>query len=474
MWKKILAGEEVDFSRFAESQPPLEVLSAILAQIHGLYQDGIGAGRPVSEIASVVERLLPAAGLARRRSGPGQRDVDLHLMRVLRHSGQLCAVLGAGVTMAAGGPSWAELVRRLLAIGLGEGFEIVWTKPSEELRFTDMLPRSVEHGGGTIPDSPESAVKSFEDFVSKLPYETVPREGLSDSLGTTGIYRLDGKYATGVQGPTAHVKFSPPDEALARSIADAIDTKTSDIEMLMRGAELCYRTAGQHLFAAVTTILYEGGRSPSTTHQAIAELAEPQQCIGPGDRRGYGWSSLITYNYDDLMGEALDQRGIARASYAMRGQDVVGDPNAIAKGQGQNSPHLPILHLHGYIPRRFFYITHVKFVFATSQYATAYGADQRPLLDSVFKQFLATPGHRALYVGCSFEDNYMNDLLETSRRHLPGTEHWALLKWNGSKRYADSTPEEIERCSQRYVDFGVRPVWFDEHCEIPDLIRRLK
>jgi hypothetical protein len=414
VWQKILAGEEVDFSAFAQSAPPLEVLSAVLAQIHGLYGAATAAKRPVSEVAPAVQRLMPAMELARRRAGTEQRDIDLQVMRVLRNSGQLCAVLGAGVTMAAGGPSWPGLVRRLLTIGLGQGFEIVETKPVGQVRPTDLI------------------------------------------FGTA-------------EKVVGHKPFTLAQHKEARAIAAAIDANSASTEQLMRGVELCLAAAGQRLFADVTKILYEGDRAPGPVHRAVAELAEPQQRLGGGS--GYGWSSLITYNFDNLMSEALGQRNVAGVAYAMRGPKIGADPNSSAK---QDQPHIPVLHLHGYTPRRYFHITHVKFVFATSQYATAYAADQRPLLDSVFEQFLATPQHRAVYIGCSFQDEYMNDLLRKSRQHLPGSEHWALLQWPGPGRYTDATVKELEDKAQRYVSFGVRPVWYDRHDEIPDLIRRLK
>jgi hypothetical protein len=224
----------------------------------------------------------------------------------------------------------------------------------------------------------------------------------------------------------------------------------------------------------VTGILYEGDRRPSAVNRAVAELADLQRLLGPGDRRGYGWMTLMTYNFDDLMGEALDDRGIPRASYSIRKDQVAGDPNEHARAGGQDAPHLPVLHLHGYTPRRFFYITDVKFVFSTSQYLSAYAPGRRPLLDSVYEQLLASPTARAVYIGCSFADPYMNDLLRRSREQMPGTEHWAFLQWPGGRRYAGATPQEIEEHSQRYVAFGVRPVWYDDHAELADLIRRLK
>ena len=88
--------------------------------------------------------------------------------------------------------------------------------------------------------------------------------------------------------------------------------------------------------------------------------------------------------------------------------------------------------------------------------------------------YIMASRQRAVYIGCSFQDEYMNDLLEKSHRHLPGSEHWALLKWPGPRRYGEATPEELERFSQHYVAFGVRPVWYDGHHEIPDMMRKLK
>ncbi|HRD87970.1 MAG TPA: hypothetical protein PK752_06865 [Accumulibacter sp.] len=51
----------------------------------------------------------------RAAPGPRQRDLDLGLMRRIRRASCLSVVIGAGATMDAGGPSWAELVRQLLA-----------------------------------------------------------------------------------------------------------------------------------------------------------------------------------------------------------------------------------------------------------------------------------------------------------------------------------------------------------------------
>jgi hypothetical protein len=239
----------------------------------------------------------------------------------------------------------------------------------------------------------------------------------------------------------------------------------------MRGAELCVAVAGQRLFADVSQALYDTTNGPGPIHQALAELAEPHPVSGLGQR--FGWSGLITYNFDDLMGEALDHRSIPRAAWAMKGTEVKADPNAIAAKQGKGAPCVNVIHLHGYSPRRFFYITHVRFVFATSQYDAVYAADQRPILDSVFDQFIANPAQYALYVGCSFIDERMNELLRRANSRAPGRDHWALLRWPGPGLYTSATGEAIDEASERYHGFGVQPVWFDNFTEIPSLLRTL-
>jgi len=412
-----LRGDEAKLRLWAESGDPHEVLHLILGQIMGAYT-GATPGSSWNSVNHPVERLVSAARIARRRAGPEQREIDLAIMKLVRRSGALCAVLGAGVTVDAGGPSWPVLVRRLLSEGLQNGFERVETIRPEQLGPSQLMLRTAE--------------------------------------------RVVGRN-----------RFSTSQSKEAQVILSVIDSGSTDAETLMRGAELCVAVAGQRLFADVSRALYETTNGPGPIHKALAELAEPQQLLGRSEQR-FGWSGLITYNFDDLMGEALDQRGIPRAAWAMKGGEVKGDPNAVAAKQDRDAPHVNVIHLHGYSPRRFFYITDIKFVFATSQYDAVYGADQRPILDSVFEQFLANPAQYAVYVGCSFVDERMNELLRSASAGAPGRDHWALLRWSGPGLYTSATGEAIERESKRYLCFGVQPVWFDKFAEIPGLLRMLK
>jgi hypothetical protein len=157
----------------------------------------------------------------------------------------------------------------------------------------------------------------------------------------------------------------------------------------------------------------------------------------------------------------------------MRGDEIAGDPNEKARAGGQAGLHQHIYHLHGYTPRKLFLITSVRFVFSTSQYEQTYGGSQIGIIGEVFARWLANPVHHALYVGCSFEDEAMNDLLRDAARALPGRYHYALLRWSGETLFRKATNEDLAMASAPYVTMGVRPIWFDRFDEIPELIRSL-
>jgi SIR2-like domain len=113
-------------------------------------------------------------------------------------------------------------------------------------------------------------------------------------------------------------------------------------------------------------------------------------------------------------------------------------------------------------------------VFSTSQYLTTYKGPRSKILETVYEGFLANPVHIALYVGCSFADEAMNGLLRDAFAQYPGRYHYALLKWPRDRKGREPAKDEIEAESAKYLEFGVRPVWFDDFNELPGLIRQLQ
>jgi len=419
--------EPAEFAGLVEGDDIGAAFFEIETQINGLYRALQRAQamasqlnlsfnpEPVREVEFKARWLVAHSEPFREALGPLQRHLDLGLMRWMRRASCLSVVIGAGVTMDAGGPSWPELVRRLLVLVTERGREIWEMQPSAE-------------------STPEHMQ----------------------------LHRV----VTGAE------HLAPAAATRAREVLLQIAAGTADTEALMDGAQICYNLLGQHLFTDLTQILYEKQREPGSIHRVIAELAPPLEVK---DRGGWfpGWDSIITYNFDDLMGEALDAIGLARAAYAMRGDEVAGDPNELARKGGQSGLHQRIYHLHGYTPRKPFLITNVRFVFSTSQYEKTYGDNRAGIIAEVFANWLANPVHHALYVGCSFQDESMNELLRAAANTLPGRYHYALLKWPGKGLLANSSPEEVAREAARYMSMGVRPIWFDDFREIPELIRCL-
>lgn len=261
-----------------------------------------------------------------------------------------------------------------------------------------------------------------------------------------------------------------------RTTLELLDAGGEEHALLLRGAELAQDVLGPLFVDEVATALYAESPKPSFTHEAIAELAFPIQpklgaLHGPRGMRA-GWDAIVTYNFDVLMDEALDALGIARESYAMQhGVPWPFRPSGIERVPPQM--RTKVLHMHGRVPRPPEPCDAPRLVLSAQQYRDAYDGERDLILDSLVRRNLTVPGHYALYVGCSFQDDAMNSLLRDAWRERPGRSHYALLRWEGARVVAESKAEEIDTASERFVAMGVQPIWFDRFDELPGLIRSL-
>ena len=401
----------------------------------------------VEAIRPRIQKLLPYLLASRRRLGWRQREVDIELMRWVRRSCTLSLVLGAGISQGAGAPGWAELVKLLLQRALERGHEISHMVPAKD----------------NPPVQPFTPTPKGEIILDMR------------AMGTTWSVE---------RGVVRVKRFTRKAEQQARAILArlnlaSLQKRQANTEILMRGAQLCSNLYGQHMFTHLTGILDRRAPQPSETHRAIASLAGVQQVPG----RGFvpGWESVITYNFENLMGEAFTEYKIPHAAWAMTHQGVRGAPDKLAKcidakklGKDKDSWYVPIYHLHGFTPREPFLITDTRFVFSTKQYLDIYGDRKDGMIDRVLDQYLANPVHIALYVGCSFADEYMNELLRQAAERYPGRWHYAILKWPEDRNGRLPGPDEISENSAKYLKFGVQPIWVDDFEEIPPIVRSLK
>lgn len=420
-WRRGLWGEDHELlQRLINQEPPPVVLRKLELYVRQLYMLGFsGPEVPPENMRARIAQISAVFGPMREMIGgwQEQRVFDIEMLRLIRTSGALSLVLGAGAAVAAGVPSWAGLVGRLLTAALERGREI---------------------------------------YV----YEPMPRGARAKLVATE--------------------RLSAEHETLAREILADIEAGPVDADRLMQAAQLCHHLFRREsppsdrwaieLFQHITMILYPGGkREPSPIHHAIAALAHDQDTDGPRGRCP-GWVSIITYNFDSLMNDALDREGIGYTCRMM----IDGEVQAFARGEEGLEPaeRLPVLHLHGFTPRQpFFDIRGVDFVFSQSQYERFY-AGRETIVDVAMDNYISNPALVCLYVGCSFTDQRMNELLERAAAQHPGRHHYAFLKLPEAPRNLGGAEagRRLSQESEPYVRMGVQPIWVQDYDEIPELI----
>jgi len=132
-----------------------------------------------------------------------------------------------------------------------------------------------------------------------------------------------------------------------------------------------------------------------------------------------------------------------------------------------------IIHVHGFVPREIMRIDGIQYVFSTSQYEELYGTKKSSLLSTI-RMLLEKPDLYAFYIGCSFTDTAMNEIIAQASTRRPGNFHFALMKLPDQFLNTLEVPEEeIMKEEERYLNIGVQPIWFREFEDIPELITRL-
>ena len=116
----------------ASSDEPAAALLELETYINGIYratQHPLFA-KPMPDVRFEVSEVLPWVDQIRNRVGWRIREFDLGLLRLIRRSSALSPVLGAGISMGAGAPSWSELVELMLEATLDKGLEFYESVPA--------------------------------------------------------------------------------------------------------------------------------------------------------------------------------------------------------------------------------------------------------------------------------------------------------------------------------------------------------
>ena len=183
-WEKALhSGDAALLEHLASSDEPAAALQELEAYINGIYRASQHPlfSKPMSDVRFEVRRVLPYVDEIRTRVGWHIRDFDLGLLRLIRRSSALSPVLGAGVSMGAGAPSWSELVRLMLEETLDKGLEFYESVPAADNPAQppiEFLPDGTVRTGGTGTWRFEQRVSDVKRYTAEQ--EQTAREVLAE------------------------------------------------------------------------------------------------------------------------------------------------------------------------------------------------------------------------------------------------------------------------------------------------------
>lgn len=213
-------------------------------------------------------------------------------------------------------------------------------------------------------------------------------------------------------------------------------------------------------YEAVHSELYSNEiNKNSALLSSIAKLCRPE-------RNHKGVSGVITYNFDDLLEQVLDDLDIA--------YNVIQN-----QGKCPLSEKLNIYHVHGYLSQYKNKEEWSKLVFSEEDYHEIY---RDAYCWSNMAQVKAFQDDICLFVGSSLTDPNMRRLLDEAMRHPKNTRHFAILT---RKEYDNITSEnkDLTKWYQGFDDrirnkifnsFGISVIWVNDYSEIPNILTKLE
>lgn len=178
--------------------------------------------------------------------------------------------------------------------------------------------------------------------------------------------------------------------------------------------------------------------------KAIVELARPK-------RNGKRLESIITFNFDDLIENALSQHKIEYCSIWK-------------EGQIHGIDQLPIYHVHGFLPNRKD-IQESNLVFSEEAYHSQF---IDPYSWSNLIQLNTFSANICLFIGISLSDPNLRRLLDISWRKKQRCKHYIIMKKPPQKNKADEITTML--FEQDANSLGLNVIWCSDFSEIPNIL----
>ena len=239
------------------------------------------------------------------------------------------------------------------------------------------------------------------------------------------------------------------------------------------------------------------GSSPSSICSENKTLEAIVQICRNSVYKKNGVDTVISYNYDSLL-------EISLGDYPYQ---AISSPLELQSGK------LPIYHVHGYVPLNVTELTGADIVFTEDQY---HQSAKDPYSWANLIQIKTLSSSTGLMIGLSLSDRNMRQLLDAVS-HMPvKTSNYALLKEPEWKEPDESELEQITEKAVSYSQFysqsitksnsmidtdfwseqfnnildevrevdieqetfileelGIHPIWYQDHNEIPDIIKQI-
>ena len=205
---------------------------------------------------------------------------------------------------------------------------------------------------------------------------------------------------------------------------------------------------------AIQQALYQGDKyEPGALAMAICNLIKYKY-------KNKSLTSIITYNYDDLIERGLKEKGLL---------------NIPVFGNQNQSIYIPIYHVHGYLPQDDDIWSTI--VLSEKEYHDIYKTAYHW---SNVEQLHAMQRSVCFFIGLSMTDPNLRRLLDISYGERTDSEyhdirHFAFLrKGDVSKDLKGEKATEFRRKMEDMLKgLGVAVIWYDEHKELPIILSSL-
>ena len=181
-----------------------------------------------------------------------------------------------------------------------------------------------------------------------------------------------------------------------------------------------------------------------------------------------GVKAIITYNFDDLLEQHLEEKGTDYKSIYREGDFEI-------------STKRPIYHVHGFIPSKpdkYVDLDKSLLVFSEDGYLSL---QNDPYSWSNLVQLKALRESTCILIGLSGIDPNLRRLFSNFSKRFDGCKHYILMQRQLNDSNTTLSKEEFSQFSNLhhkiqedvFKELGLKVIWYESHTEIPSLVEKI-